>query len=102
MSDIPLKAFDKKIDNLYLYNDKWALMTRTHFDKFINHISKQILQIGINIVMNNSILNKDFAANIKKLNGGNFKIDKIHSTIKKIIYDEIKVNIKNIIEYQFM
>ena len=77
-------------------------MTHKQFDNFINHLSKQILQKGINIVMTNPNLNKDFAINIKKLNGGNFKNDKIHLNIKKAIYDEIKVNIKNIVEYQFI
>lgn len=100
--NIPLKAFDKKVNELYIFNDKWLLMTHKQFDNFINHLSKQILQKGINIVMTNPNLNKDFAINIKKLNGGNFKNDKIHLNIKKAIYDEIKVNIKNIVEYQFI
>tara|TARA_Y100000768_G_scaffold388697_1_gene386271 strand:+ start:2729 stop:3439 length:711 start_codon:yes stop_codon:yes gene_type:complete len=102
LSDIPLKAFDKKIDDLYSYDgEKWTLMTRDQFNNFIVKISRKILNTGMIIIIDTPNLNKDFEINIKKINGGNFKDDRIHTLIKKDIYSKIKIDIKNIIEYEF-
>tara|TARA_B100001769_G_scaffold195119_1_gene155550 strand:- start:39062 stop:39679 length:618 start_codon:yes stop_codon:yes gene_type:complete len=102
LSDIPLKAFDKKIDDLYSYDgEKWTLMTRDQFNNFIVKISRKILNMGMIIIIDTPNLNKDFEINIKKINGGNFKDDRIHTLIKRDIYSKIKIDIKNIIEYEF-
>jgi hypothetical protein len=39
---------------------------------------------------------------IKKLNGGNFKKEKISTAIRKGIYEKIKVEIQNVVECEFV
>ena len=93
-SDIPLKAFDRKANELYIYEtDKWSIMNNERFTNFINTLSRAVLNVGINTITTDSTLCREMATNVKKITGGNFKNDKIISVIKKDIYTKIKINI---------
>ena len=93
-SDIPLKAFDRKANELYIYEtDKWSIMNNERFTNFINTLSRAVLNVGINTITTDSTLCNEMATNVKKITGGNFKNDKIISVIKKDIYAKIKKNI---------
>ncbi len=93
-SDIPIKAFERKKNELYIYeNDKWSIMNQELLNYFANALSRNIMNVGINVIMTDKTLSNELPTNVKKLNGGNFKNDKICSTIKKDIYDKIKIYI---------
>lgn len=93
-SDIPLKAFDRKANELYIYEtDKWSIMNNERFTNFINTLSRAVLNVGINTITTDSTLSNEMATNVKKITGGNFKNDKIISAIKKDIYTKIKISI---------
>jgi hypothetical protein len=95
-SDIPLKAFDRKAKELYIYeNDLWCIMNNERFTNFINTLSRNLLNVGINTITTDMELCSEMATNVKKITGGNFKNDKIISVIKKEIYSKIKKNIVN-------
>lgn len=105
--NIPIKAFDKKSNQLYIYTDKWILMSAHEFYKFLGTMSKKIMTRGL--AWNNENIDNntdDFATNmpilIKKLNGGNFKKERISAAVRKGIYDKIKVEIRNIIECELV
>ncbi len=93
-SGIPLKAFDRKVNELYIYeNDMWSIMNNEIFTNFINTLSRNVLNVGINTITTDIDLSREMATNVKKITGGNFKNDKIISVIKKDIYTKIKINI---------
>lgn len=93
-SGIPLKAFDRKVNELYIYeNDMWSIMNNEIFTNFINTLSRNVLNVGINTITTDIDLSREMATNVKKIIGGNFKNDKIISVIKKDIYTKIKINI---------
>ena len=93
-SGIPLKAFDRKANELYIYeNDMWSIMNNEIFTNFINTLSRNVLNVGINTITTDIDLSREMATNVKKITGGNFKNDKIISVIKKDIYTKIKINL---------
>jgi hypothetical protein len=105
--NIPIKAFDKKSNKLYIYTDKWILVSANEFNEILRIFSKKIMARGL--VWNNENINnntEEFGNNmpifIKKLNGGNFKKERITSALRKGIYDKIKVEIHNVIECEFV
>lgn len=105
--NIPIKAFDKKSNQLYIYTDKWILVSANEFNKILGILSKKIMTRGLH--WNNENINnntEEFTTNmpilIKKLNGGNFKKERISSALRKGIYNKIKVEIHNVIECQFV
>ena len=93
-SDIPIRAFDRKANELYIYEtDKWGIMNNERFTNFINTLSRAILNVGINTITTDSTLSNEMAINVKKITGGNFKTDRICSIIKKDLYAKIKKTI---------
>jgi len=93
-SDIPIRAFDRKANELYIYEtDKWSIMNNERFTNFINTLSRAILNVGINTITTDSTLSNEMAINVKKITGGNFKTDRICSIIKKDLYAKIKKTI---------
>ena len=105
--NIPIKAFDKKSNQLYIYTDKWILVSTKEFNEILRMFSKKIMARGL--VWNNENINnntEEFRNNIpifiKKLNGGNFKKERISSALRKGIYNKIKVEIHNVIECEFV
>ena len=105
--NIPIKAFDKKSNQLYIYTDKWVLVSVNMFNEILRMVSKKVMARGL--VWNNENVNnntEDFGNNmpifIKKLNGGNFKKERISSALRKGIYDKIKIEVHNVIECEFV
>ena len=45
--NIPIKAFDKKSNQLYIYTDEWILVSAHEFNKFLGTMSKKILVVDI-------------------------------------------------------
>lgn len=105
--NIPIKAFDMKSNQLYIYTDKWVLVSVNMFNEILRMVSKKVMARGL--VWNNENVNnntEDFGNNmpifIKKLNGGNFKKERISSALRKGIYDKIKIEVRNVIECEFV
>ena len=105
--NIPIKAFDKKSNQLYIYTDKWIQVSTNEFNGILRIFSKKVMARGL--LWNNENINnntEEFGNNmpifIKKLNGGNFKKERISSALRKGIYNKIKVEIHNVIECEFV
>lgn len=105
--NIPIKAFDKKNNQLYIYDDKWLLVSANEFNRFLGIMSKKVMARGLhwnneNINNNTEEYNTNMPIFIKKLNGGNFKKERISSALRKGIYNKIKVEIHNYIECEIV
>ena len=104
----PLKAFDQKNNVFFAYvNNKWCILPDKLFQQLINNISKQLLDEFIKWQTENAnrMDQDDFAikysANVKKIMGGNLSREQNYAKIKLDLYKYLKVNVKNITEYQF-
>lgn len=106
LDSIPIKAFDQKDNILYIYlNNKWCQMSNLDFQNFINLISKKIMSLFIK--WQNANIDKlsdeefsiEYTKNVQKIMSGNLSNYEISYKLKNKLYKYLKVNIKNIIEY---
>jgi hypothetical protein len=106
---IPIKAFDQKENILFIYNDdnKWEILSQPMFANLINILSKKILTEFLKWqTENKSKMKQDdfsykYARNVQKIMGGNLTQEQIHTRVKKELYNYLKMNLKNVVEYEF-
>ena len=105
----PIKAFDQKENILFVYNDdnKWEILTLPMFANLMNILSKKILTEFLKWqTENKSKMKQDefsytYARNVQKIMGGNLTQEQIHMRVKKELYNYLKMNLRNVIEYEF-
>lgn len=106
----PIKAFDQKENILFIYNDdnKWEILSTQMFANLMNMLSKNILTEFIKWQTENKhkMCEDDFsykyARNVQKIMGGNLTQEQIHMRVKKEIYNYLKMNLRNVVEYEFI
>lgn len=106
---IPIKAFDQKENILFIYNDdnKWEILSQPMFANLMNILSKKILTEFLKWkTENKSKLRQDdfsytYARNIQKIMGGNLTQEQIHLRVKRELYNYLKMNLRNVVEYEF-
>jgi hypothetical protein len=107
-STLPIKAFDQKDKTLFIKcDDGWHTMAPEQFEKVISNIGKQL--IGHFVAWQNKnkhrITHSDYSDEYtKKLQcvfGGNYSSQQIYTRIKRNIYKFLKMNLKNIIQFEF-
>ena len=108
-NDIPIKSFDQKDNTIYVYNEqcKWEQLSTTEFNSIISLITKNILTEFKKWQDENEdkLYTEEFSPiylqNVKKVMGGDIPIDKQRNKIHKNIYKLLKMNLQNILEYDF-
>lgn len=85
-------------------------MSDEDFGKMVGVISKQIMCEFVkwqgenyNSMKNKKDDNNDiqYATNIQKVIGAKFTRQQLYSKIRAVLYNHLKMNLKNIIEYEF-
>ena len=105
----PIKAFDQKENILFIYNDenKWEILSQPMFANLMNILSKNILTEFLKWqTENKSKMRQDdfsytYARNVQKIMGGNLTQEQIHMRVKKELYNYLKMNLRNVVEYEF-
>jgi hypothetical protein len=105
----PIKAFDQKENILFIYNDdnKWEILTLPMFAKLMNILSKNIITEFLKWkTENKSKMRQDdfsytYARNVQKIMGGNITQEQIHMRVKRELYNYLKMNLRNVVEYEF-
>jgi hypothetical protein len=105
----PIKAFDQKDNILFIYNDdnKWEMLSPQMFANLMNSLSKNILTEFIKWQTENKHRMREddfsykYARNVQKIMGGNLTQEQIHTRVKKEIYNYLKMNLRNVVEYEF-
>ena len=105
----PIKAFDQKENILFIYNDdnKWEILTLPMFANLMNILSKKIITEFLKWqTENKSKIRQDdfsytYARNVQKIMGGNLTQEQIHMRVKKELYNYLKMNLRNVVEYEF-
>ena len=105
----PIKAFDQKENILFIYNEdnKWEILSQPMFANLMNILSKNILTEFLKWqTENKSKMRQDdfsytYARNVQKIMGGNLTQEQIHLRVKKELYNYLKMNLRNVVEYEF-
>ena len=107
---LPIYAFDQKINVFYIFVDGgvWAEMTNTNFSNLLIKIQNRLLE-EINLwrtnnatqLHSNDKMSDTYNKTIMKLMNINSVQDGTVGKIKSGMYQMIKVDIKNMIEYEF-
>ena len=106
---MPIKAFDQKENILFIYNEdnKWEILSQPMFANLMNILSKKILTEFLKWqTENKSKMRQDdfsytYARNVQKIMGGNLTQEQIHMRVKKELYNYLKMNLRNVVEYEF-
>lgn len=114
----PIKAFEQKEGLFYIYDiinidngnnfeKKWIIMSAENLNILFSKITKGLIK-QIRLWKDNNInkmseegFAKVYANNIKKVTGGDVPIQTQQLKFRKYLYNIIKINIKNIIEYEY-
>lgn len=105
INNIPIRSFEQKIDYLCIFeNNEWIHMSDSHFQLLLNTIIKQLMTLfnkwqddNIHKLKND----KSYLLNVQKLLGCNSSKEKINKKIHNALYKHLKMNLKNLIEYEF-
>lgn len=107
--NIPIKAFEQK-DTMFVFNNEkqWNVITVEQFDMIFDKLTRGLIgQLKIwqdankKRLFDNGFTEK-YIENIKKLTGGDLTRDQQYYKIKQLFYNSLKINIKNIIQYEFV
>lgn len=107
---LPIKAFCHKDGSLYIYYEesKWIIISYQEFVHTIKFLEKQILPLFLDWkIANEKIINEEqfsqiYVINMKKVIASNFDKHNVYNLIKNKIYKEIKLDLKKIINYEFV
>ena len=102
-----LKAFEQKDNTIYIYNEKWEILSDENYILFISNLYKQIMTKFKEWQDKNekNLYSNDFSDKyikyVKKIMGGDIPIERQRAKIHRNIYNLIKCDLKNTIEYEF-
>ena len=103
-----LKAFDHKVNVLYVYSQgQWLLLTEQLFQTLLYVVDKKLLGEFIKWQTENAVNMADddfalkYAVNVKKIMGGTLSREQIYTRLKIDLYKYLKVSVKNMTEYTF-
>jgi len=104
---LPIKSFDQKDNALFIYTkDGWIFMNPDMVVSFIKTIDKHLMKEFSKWQEENKskILNELselFTENVQKVIGGHFTREQIYSRVKRNIFKHLKMNLRNVIQYEF-
>jgi len=103
---LPIRAFHQKLNIFYIYTDRtWNELNYTHFEKLICKLHKLCTieftkwQVGASTEMKGEMFMETFSKNIKNINSQTPQ--EISKKVHNRLYKYLKMNIKNIIEFDF-
>lgn len=111
IESIPIKAFEQKEGVLYVYNgseSKWEIINSSQFETLFIKITKGLLtQLKLWQDENRHRLyqtgfTEKYIENVKKITGGDLTKEQQYHKLKQAFYNGLKINIKNIIQYEFV
>tara|TARA_Y100000389_G_scaffold13341_3_gene11902 strand:+ start:522 stop:1268 length:747 start_codon:yes stop_codon:yes gene_type:complete len=105
----PMKAFEQKTREFYVYqNNIWKIMPNKDFKKFILKIQRKLILLfqkwrdeNLELVNDNK-RNEEYLVNVIKVMGGNFDENITFNRICNNLYNYLKYDLKQIVEYEFV
>ena len=106
---IPIKCFSTKENVLYIFDGKhWLISDDFTLRKFIKYFDKKLLtqfliwKNDVEKILDSDTFGEIYVQNMKKVIGGNFEKKNPVSMIKNRLYKYLKVDLKNIVHYDFV
>ena len=106
---IPIKCFNNKENVLYLFDGStWVINDDSNLRKFIKYFDKKILTQFIvwkndaENLFDSDTFGEIYIQNMKKVIGANFEKKNPVTIIKNRLYKHLKVDLKNIVHYDFV
>ena len=106
---IPIKCFSNKENVLYMFDGSvWSIMDDINLRKFIKYFDKKILtqfvlwKTDAEKLFDSDTFGEIYIQNMKKVIGGNFEKNNPLLMIKSRLYKHLKVDLKNIVHYDFV
>jgi uncharacterized C2H2 Zn-finger protein len=122
--NVPIRAFDQKDGSLFVYNvvstsdidannvaslyaGEWNTINNDQFDNLFNKITKGLMcQLKFWQDENKSRLftsgfTEIYMENVKKITGGDLTKEQQCCKFKSMLYNHIKINLKNVIQHEF-
>ena len=106
--NIPIYSFDQKQNVFYIFENEWKEMAFTDMTFLLKKIQNKLLkeladwrEENISQLISNDKLSEIYNKTVIKLMNITFTQDQIYMKIRSNIYNTIKVDIKNMIEYDF-
>ena len=107
-SKLPIMAFDQKDNTLFIKKeDGWHQFSIEEYQMFIGSIAKKIMGHFVNWQNANKhritdeAYQKTYTDNIQKVLGGNYSKRNPNMIIKRNLYKYLKMNLKNVMQYEF-
>lgn len=109
-TNIPIKAFNHKDGILYIYlksTRQWNIIDEQNINYLIKNFDKKILTLFLDwkVKNENSMDEEQFSQiyilNMKKVVGGNYDGKNKKILIKNKLYKYLRVNLKNVVSYEF-
>ena len=107
--NFPIRSFQQKIGELFTFNgESWELLDIDEFSRMIDFIHKKIHSVFVHwnklqqkrIDYGNNV-DETYYKNISKVMGGRYSREETLRKIKIKIYNYLKFNLKNIVQYEF-
>lgn len=105
----PIKCFDQKNNMFFKYeNNKWICLQPKEFDSIILKIQKELIKLlkqwesKNKHIINDEQKNQIYFENVKKIMGGNLDETTTRRRVVHNIYEYLKFNLKEIVEYDFV
>ena len=106
---IPIKCFNNKENILYIFDgEKWIVMDDIYLRKFIKSFDKKLLvqflqwKIYAEKTIDSETFGEVYINNMKKVIGGNFEKKNKELMIKNKLFKYLKVDLKSIVQYEFV
>jgi hypothetical protein len=106
---IPIKCFSLKENVLYMFDGGvWTISDDSNLRKFIKYFDKKILtqfvlwKTDAEKLFDSETFGEIYIQNMKKVIGGNFEKKNPIAMIKNRLYKHLKVDLKNIVHYDFV
>jgi hypothetical protein len=106
---IPIKCFTNKENTLYMFDGGvWVISDDVNLRKFIKYFDKKILtqfvlwKTDAEKLFDSDTFGEIYIQNMKKVIGGNFEKNNPVAMIKNRLYKHLKVDLKNIVHYDFV
>ena len=106
---LPIKCFNTKENVLYIFDGQlWLIMDDVYLRKFIKSFDKKILTMFVEWkksaekTIDTEIFGEIYIQNMKKVIGGNYEKKNPALMIKNRLYKHLKVDLQNIVHYDFV
>ena len=101
-----IKCFEQKKNTIFIFRDsKWKIMNIEEFENLLNIINSLVMkQFKIWQNKNKSLIfdnSNKYQEYVQKIVGNGLSKEIIHKQVKSKLYNQLKVNLKRIIEFEF-